>query len=112
MVYDAPRTHPALALKTVYKYRLPFSTESTIRIPDGARILSAVAYETQSLEWSVSIYALVDPAQPERDYHFMRLGTGIPVPDTDRDYAYLGTVVRPRHEYIEHIFTTGYIGDR
>lgn len=82
--------------KQVWKYELPdlFHEDAVIYPPAGAEVVK-VRYEGLRL----TVWMLVDPAQPQEWRAFQMFGTGWPVP---RGYAHVDTVFEG--EFVWHLF--------
>ena len=81
-------------MEKIYKYLIDnqdkYVHEQNLRIPYGSRIISCT--EQRSL---IAVYAAVNVSQPiEVDVYipFRVVGTGVPIPEDNHEYTFLGTV--------------------
>ena len=86
--------------KIIWKYELDVADEQTIKMPDGAEILSIHS------KWGIPcLWALVDPSEPMVDRLFQTFGTGHEI-----EYGmgsvrkYLGTYQMREGALIFHVF--------
>jgi hypothetical protein len=83
---------------TIYKYPLHVADEPVVRMPKGARILSA-----QAQHGALCVWAVVDTDQRYEDRRFRVYGTGHPV-DTPPSWAFIGTVQLTGGALVFHVF--------
>jgi hypothetical protein len=92
-------------VNTIYKYQLEVKTNQTVKMHEGAQILSVQVQRGVPCVWAV-----VDPDQPEASYGFETYGAGHPVPpDTEhvvRDFV--GTYQLNDGEFVGHVFVRVY----
>lgn len=86
---------------TVFKYPVLMCNESTIDMPEGAKLLSFQSQYGEPVLW-----ALVDPTKPNRARHFRLAGTGHPI-DELRTLHYVGTAQFSDGALVFHLFELG-----
>lgn len=89
-------------MKTIYKYPIPLSVGSSIRMPVDARIIRAEMDETlvgTKVNRTINLWALVDTDYPMEPCNFYVYGTGQPI---DEGHVYVATV--KDRSFYWHIF--------
>lgn len=96
-------------MKTIWKYQLFEVDEQIIRIPIRGEILSVQCQGEQ-----ICLWVMVRPDEPMTNRTIEVLGTGNPIPETDKPFsrqpirAFIGTVQMPTG-LVWHIFEKGRI---
>lgn len=69
-------------MKTIYKYEFPIRGEFFLKLPEGAKPLTAFVQvpNKHSNRRSAMLWAEVDTEAKPTDYMFMVVGTGNPIP--------------------------------
>lgn len=80
---------------TIWKYELEITDRQTIQMPEGSQILS-VANQNGKL----CLWAIVSPANSDRDRVIEIIGTGNPMRISNRKF--IGTVVID--PFVRHVF--------
>jgi len=79
----------------IFKYTLEITSDQTVQMPQDAQILS-VANQNGNL----CLWAMVDIDCPPHPRHIEIIGTGLPVPDSQR--LFIGTAVIG--QFVWHVF--------
>lgn len=87
-------------MKVIYKYPLAVQDVQTIVLPHGAQFLAV-----QMQHESPTIWALVDPIEPDESISVRIIGTGNPIPPGGLiGMAYIGTVQQMNGLLVWHVF--------
>lgn len=89
-------------MKTIYKYLLNVDDMQTIRMPEGALILSVQCQQGQPCIW-----ALIDTECAVGQRRFGLVGTGRPC--AFEGHTHVGTFQLHDGELVFHLFDLGYI---
>lgn len=86
--------------KVIYKYTLEIADLQEIRMPQGARVLSAKEQYGKLVIW-----ALCDTSQPERNKNIQIIGTGNPIEYnvSEHDWHFVDTVLMS-NGLVWHVF--------
>jgi hypothetical protein len=82
----------------IYKYALTMTDYQTIKMPEGARILTCAAQGS-----TVCLWALVDVDASPGDRIFVMYGTGH-IANTALTQTYVGTALLPSLGLVLHVF--------
>ncbi|MBA7548445.1 hypothetical protein ES705_40903 [subsurface metagenome] len=83
-------------MKKIYKYPVPITDEFTLKLPEGAKILTFQAQDSKPYIW-----ALVDPIGQMETVSFKLFGTGHLVGNADT-LEHVGTIqIEP---FVWHLF--------
>jgi hypothetical protein len=85
-------------MKTIYKYQLSITDIQSIKMPQGAEILSIQCQDNSPCVW-----ALVDTDNLKEDRSFLMYGTGNPV-DENYKKKYIGTFMMYSGSLVFHCF--------
>jgi len=83
-------------MKTIYKYEVPMGDVSSIRMPQGATVLSF-----QMQNGTPFIWALINEDVPEAERQFVLVGTGHPIDDS-WSLKFIGTT--QQGPFVWHLF--------
>lgn len=81
---------------TIWKFPLRIASEQSVRMPRGARALTAQMQDNELYLWAV-----VDPDEPLESVEVLVCGTGHQLPDLD-GWRYLATAQETF--YVWHVF--------
>ena len=88
-------------MKTIWKFQLPIEDETSVLMPNGARILSV-----QMQHGIACIWVLVNPERSNVRRHFAWRGTGHPATGLE-EVAFVGTVQASSGSLVFHLFDRG-----
>lgn len=88
-------------MKTVYKYPLRLINKQTIKMPEGAVILTVDIQDNQMQLWAL---VDVDPDKYDIDYTFYIVETGQDAQHIQYPNGYIGTVFFNRQDLVFHVF--------
>jgi hypothetical protein len=88
-------------MKAIYKYPIKDERAQTIRMPEGAEILSVQCQGEQ-----LCIWAMVDTESPSEHRRFVLLCTGEPCEELEHG-RYVGTVQLRQGVVVLHLFDLG-----
>lgn len=87
-------------MKTIWKFPLSLADEFTVKMPSGAKVLSAGVQEGR-----IHIWAEVDPDRNQVLKRFHVVGTGHPMPDPAiGKLRFIDTVHMAGGELVFHVF--------
>jgi len=85
-------------MNTIWKFEVPILDEFTLRMPEGAKVLSV------GEQWgTLVLWALVDPTAECVDKRFAVRGTGHPTHDLSAE-DYIGTAITGGGSLVWHVF--------
>ena len=85
-------------MKTIWKYTILLTDDQTVRMPEGATILSA-----QVQKGSICLWALVDPSATQTKERAIEVfGTGNPIEPGNRQF--ISTVQTAAGAFVWHVF--------
>lgn len=87
-------------MKEIWKYTLPRSGLSDLRMPADAKVLS-VGMQNDV----ITIWVLVDPFNERIDRHIVVKGTGHPIDETVENSNFIGTIFDG--PFVWHVFDLG-----
>lgn len=87
-------------MTTIHRYQLDLTDRPHALMPAGARVLSA---EVKPNDAYVSVWAIVDPTQPDEKREFRIAGTGHPL-DVDAGWRFVSTLVLRGGLLCLHVF--------
>jgi hypothetical protein len=83
----------------VYKYAVPIADQFTLKLPEGAEILSVHAQQNTPYFW-----ALVEPTALLEKRHFRLAGTEHPIEESREQLKFIGTVHLHDGALVFHLF--------
>ena len=88
-------------MRRIHRYPLAIDDVQTIRIPGLARFLSV-----DGSRGAIELWALIDPALPEREHEVRIVGTGNPFPDEigSGGFEHLGHAITHNGAFVWHVW--------
>ncbi len=81
----------------IFKYELAIKDNQVIKMPEGAKVLTA----QEQLNYSLFVWALVNPDAPQEDRTFEVIGIGNDI-EPNRNRSFISTV--QMGGYVWHVF--------
>ena len=87
-------------MKTIFKYPVPITDKFSMKLPEGAEILT---FQAQSYSSQSCIWAIVNPDAKKETRYFNIVGTGHPI-ENRKSLKYIGTSLPDNGIVVWHLF--------